>query len=392
MSTQASQPSQRIFTKGYARILAIQMAFGVSYSTFLLLPKFLRTELSASATQIGAMAGTALVVGAVLSPLVGLFAHRFDRRWLLALALLFEGLAAMGFLFVKDIGPYAYALRVIQGTAWVFVFNCTATLVADQVPQAHLGRAVGYLGLAMLTTNALAPAVAEPLAAVYGWHAAFGASGILALLALFIVPSIESAKSPSAAAIPTASGPAPSRLPIHYASLLIGAGLGVLFTFIQPFALEQGAKRVGDFFFGYVAAAFFVRAFLGGVSDRIGHRKVASVAMALYALVTASAALVTPSTLALVGVGLGISHGFIYPSLSAAGLSETPAKDRALFMGWFACAFNVGCAFTSLVLGPVADRFGYPLIFAATGVWMLTGIAPLLGLRARRAATIRPAE
>jgi MFS family permease len=61
-------------------------------------------------------------------------------------------------------------------------------------------------------------------------------------------------------------------------------------------------------------------------------------------------------------------------------------------MGWFACAFNVGCAFTSLVLGPVADRFGYPLIFAATGVWMLTGIAPLLGLRARRAATIRPAE
>lgn len=392
MSTQVSQPSQHIFTIGYLRILAIQMAFGVSYSTFLLLPKFLRTELSASAAQIGAMAGASLIVGAVLSPFVGLFAHRFDRRWLLALALLFEGIAAIGFLFVKEIGPYSYALRLVQGTAWVFVFNCTATLVADQVPNTHLGRAVGYLGLAMLTTNALAPAVAEPVAATYGWHVAFATSGVLSLLALFIVPAIETTRPLLAAVVPSTSGPAPSRLPIHYASLLIGAGLGVLFTFVQPYALEQGAKRVGDFFFGYVAAAFFVRAFLGGVSDRVGHRKVASVAMALYAAVTASAALVTPSTLVFVGAGLGISHGFIYPSLSAAGLSETPARDRALFMGWFACAFNVGCAFSALALGPVADRFGYQVIFAVTGLWMLTGIIPLSNLRGQRAATMRAAE
>src|SRR5690606_18082914 len=156
MSPPPSPQETRIFTAGFMRLLAIQMAFGVSYSAFLLLPKFLRTECSASATEIGWMVGITLVAAAVLSPVVGKVANLIDRRWLLAASLLMQGSAALGFAWVTEIGPLMYALRLVQGVAFVIIFNCTVTLVADQVPAHKLGQAVGYLGLAMLCTNALA--------------------------------------------------------------------------------------------------------------------------------------------------------------------------------------------------------------------------------------------
>jgi len=148
-----------------------------------------------------------------------------------------------------------------------------------------------------------------------------------------------------------------------------------------------GATRVGDFFFGYVVAAVVVRGLFGGVADRVGPSKVAGYSLLLYGVVTMGAAFLTPSTLVLVGVGLGISHGFIYPALSAAGLSEVPSRGRAAFMGWFACAFNAGNALSALTLGPVADQFGYPIIFLVTGALLFAGVVPLLkGNRRRRTA------
>lgn len=378
-----SKAEPPIFTAGYVRLLALQMAFGVSFSAFLLLPKFLKTELGASAAEIGAVTGTSLVGAALLAPVVGFIAHRFDRRWLLALALLLQGAAAFGFLLVKEVGPLAFVLRLIQGTAFVLVFNCTATLVADQVPRRHLARAVGYLGLAMLATNALAPALTEPVALSYGWPTAFVISGTCSLLALVLVARLDVFQP--ALTEEVLSGTPPSQLPIYYASLLVGAGLGCLFTFVQPYALEQGAERVGDFFFGYVASAVVVRVVFGSIPDRFGPRRVAAFAILLYSAVTISAAFVTPATLIPLGALLGISHGFIYPALSAAGLAAAAPGGRSVFMGWFGCAFNLGCAFSSLTMGPLADLYGYPAIFVATGLWVLTG-APVLFSQGRARA------
>lgn len=383
-------PNHRVLNASTARVFAVQMAFGISYSSFLLLPKFLSERLAASASEIGAMAGSSLVAAAVLSPFVGWFAPRFDRRMLLALSLFLEGMAAIGFVFVTHVGPYAYALRLLQGIAFVLVFNCTATLIADQIPKHLLARAVGYLGLSMLATNAIAPVVIEPLAATHGWEVAFALSGGLSLVSLLVIPGLRSVE-PGADSVLDPSVPPPSLLSIYYGSFLVGAGIGVLFTFVQPHALAQGAERVGDFFLGYVATAVIVRAIFGGIPDRHGPMRVACYSLVLYALVTAGAALSTPSTLFVLGALLGVSHGFIYPSLTAAGLANVKSSFRPVFMGWFACAFNGGCALSSFALGPVADHYGFSTVFVATGLLLLTGVPLLATARPRRhAATAAP--
>ena len=379
--------NERILTAGFVRILIVQMAFGVSYSAFLLLPKYLRTELSASATEIGFMAGTCLVGAALFSPIIGALAGRFDRRWLLAACLVMEGASAILFTQVTEVGPFAYTLRLMQGIAFVILFNCTATLVADHVPQARLGQAVGYLGLSMMCTNALAPALTEPLAGRFGWKIAFGVPGGVALLALFVLRKLDGSREASRGQNQMSGAPQGLGA-VYYGSFLIGAGLGTLFTFVQPHVIAQGAIDVGQFFFGYVGAAILARGFFGSVPDRLGPNRVAAASLFLYSLTTIGAAYVTPNTLPILGFFLGISHGFIYPALCARGFSLTPPNMRSFFMGWFAFAFNVGFAISVLLLGPLADRYGFGPIFIGNGVLVATGVLPLIFVRKERAAVV----
>lgn len=365
------------YPPAYLRILAVQMAFGLSYSAFLLLPKYLRLELGANAQDIGAVAGAAVVAAAVLAPFIGLSARWVSRRLLVGCALILAGLAGATFTLVPGLGPLMYLIRVLQGVAWIIVFQCTATMVADLVPKERLSQAIGFLGVAMLATNALAPAVVEPIADRFGWGIAFGVPGLLSLLCVLLVPGLPGPVATEPAPKSRSSFARPTVLPVHYGSLLMGCGIGVMFTFTQPYALSLGATRVGDFFFGYVAMAMFVRLGLSNLADRVGPARVATFSMILYAVVVGSAAWLEPHLLVLAGLGLGACHGLMYPALMATGMADLRPEERPVFMGWTSLAFNGGSAATVLCLGPVADRYGYPVIFWTVGALIATGILPL---------------
>lgn len=369
--------SSRLSSPAYLRLLAIQLSFGLSYSAFLLLPKYLKVEFSASAEDIGWVSGTAVIAAAVLAPFIGVSAQWVSQRWLIASSLLLAGISGVTFVLAGGIGPWLYVLRVLQGVAWIIVFNCTATMAADLVPKERLSEAIGYLGVSMLVTNALAPAVVEPVAIHFGWALAFGAPAVCSLCAIVLVAKLPAGVSAREPREQERSSLRPSVLPIHYASLLMGAGIGVMFTFTQPFALSLGASRVGDFFFGYVAAALFVRVALTRVTDRVGPARVATAAMVLYAIVVSGTAYLRPELLVVIGLGLGTCHGLLYPALMATGLADLSKGERSMFMGWTSFAFNGGFAVTVLGLGPVADRLGYPILFWTVGALLSTGILPL---------------
>jgi predicted MFS family arabinose efflux permease len=362
-------------------LLTVQMLFGLSYSTFLLLPKFLRLELHATATQIGRVSGAATIVAAVVAPFIGALTRRLSRKGVLALALGAESLSALGFCWVDEVTPIMFVLRAFQGAAWVLLFNVTATWAADLVPEHKMAKAIGYIGSAMLITNAVAPGVAEPLAMRFGYKPTFALASLLVGVAMFPLWRL---RDPLVTAVPVSreqetTSPllAPRVLAVNYGSLLLGAGIGSMFTYIQPYAIELGARVVGVFFFGYVGAAIFVRTVLADLSDRAGPAKVAVASLVLYALTVGSSAFLQAEWLVVYGVGLGVSHGLAYPSLTAAGFSAVGKLLRTKFMSWYTAAFNLGFALTVLTLGPIVDAWGYPVLFVSVGLLIGTGAAAL---------------
>ena len=201
---------RRVITRNFAAVVITQMVFGYAISTFLLLPKFLATELHGTASQIGHVGAVPGLTAALIVPFVGSALDHFGRRPLMRAGAALGALCAMLWLFVDAIGPAVYGLQVLSGVAFMFAFSGASTLVADSAPPQKLGQAIGLFGAANISMNALAPAIAEPLAARYGWHSAFLLAMCVFLVAL--VASLAVREPDRSHLLPAADGglPCPS--------------------------------------------------------------------------------------------------------------------------------------------------------------------------------------
>jgi MFS family permease len=384
-AVESSQPpsAERLLSRQFVLLLALLVAFGFSFSLFFLLPKYLTLEHQAGARSIGWVTAAAMVSGMLCVPLVAAWIDRFPRRPFVVVSALVMGLASAGFALVDAVGTTMVVLRLIQGVAFTAVFNTVATQVTDLSPPRRLGQALGLFGVAMLSTNAVAPMIAEPLADRAGWTPVFLLSGISAAvaagLALFIREQPEVAPVSRRVTRPLASK---RYLGVLAIGAVVGAALGTMFTFTQPFALEQGMSKVSGFFLGYTAAALIMRLGFGTVADRFGRQRVSASALLLYGAVVAATAGLRPGTLELIGALFGVAHGIFYPAITALAVEGIPRTQRGTVLTYFNGAFNTGVGVSVAALGLVAEAYGYPIVFVAVGVLTLVSAIGLFRLPA----------
>jgi len=389
-SAESSEPP--LFTRDFALVLATQLAFGFSFSSFFLLPKFVVTKLHASPSQVGYVGAFAVVAAVAVSPLCGKLIDSGGRRPLLFTGCLLMGLAALAFLGVHEIGTYIYAARALQGIAYSLYFVAGTTLVADLAAPSRLSQALGWFGAGGLVMNAVATLVAEWIAHSFGWNAVFYAAGFSgvagSLLALWITEPPRVTRTVAQLSSPEIA-PAASRLSILWAAAAGGAAFSVLFTFTQPLALSLGDTNISPLFTGYTLAALLVRLGFGNLADRFGRARVSGGALALYSLVVAVTAGLSRGWLGVLGLGFGLAHGAFYPSLNALALEQVPREKRGMIGAHFNAAFNAGGLLVTFCFGQIAQHYGYRVVFLAVACLSATGCFMLLG-QARKPVFARP--
>ncbi len=371
----------------FALLLGSVLLFGLSHSAYFLLPKFLATELGADATAIGAVSASSWFVVVALAPLVGVGVDRYGRRRIAMFGAGVMALACAGFLRVDAIGPLLYGLRLLHGVAFACFFVATSTLAADLAPPERMGQALGWFGAMLVSTNALAPALAEWIAVAAGWNAVFALTVACALAAVAGLTRVRD--SHPAGPRPDAQGLfATARRPglpiVLGASALAGVTFGALFTFYQPWALELGYASVSGFLVSYSVAAVGVRTGLGGLADRTGRRRVALASLLLYGLAPFAMLELRAIGLWPIGLALGLAHGLFYPTLNAMAVEGVGDDARGKVMALYNAAFNAGFSGGNLALGIVAEVAGYPIVFALAGAASLLALPLLRSTAARR--------
>lgn len=176
-------------------------ASGSGNWTFTLGTGWLIHSLSHSPFWVGvgmfAQLGPALLV----APLAGVWADRFDRRRLTALALASAAVAsgvltALSVLRVNAVAPVVM-LSLVYGAAGALLNTVGNALLPNLVPREALLNAVALQGVASRGSEFLGPLVASPLLVAYGPGAVFalcaGFNLLAALLALRITASSASA-------------------------------------------------------------------------------------------------------------------------------------------------------------------------------------------------------
>ena len=352
-------------------LLSATAAFGLAFSAYFLLPKFLAVELAADAATIGGISAISMLASVVFMPIVGVQVDRHGRKFFGSLGTVLFMLTSAGFLFVDDVGPLLWVLRIVQGAAFTLFYIALSTIATDISPPERLGQAIGLFGATMISTNALGPALAEWTAAAFGWNTVFGATivfaGLSATLTLLIRERVRSRAHDDATSmlhVLTRSGV--KRILI--VAVLVGVALGALFTFYQPWALALGFEQVSSYLIAFALSAMVVRVGLGGLADRLGRLRVATMSLFLY--IAAPFSLVVLDALGLWATGclLGLAHGLFFPALNAVAVDFARDGERGKAMAAYHGSFNVGFAAGSYVLGYLAIATSYPTIFVVAGL------------------------
>ena len=385
-----------LFTHPFVLLLAAQAVFGFGFSTFLIMPTYLAKALQASPSQIGLVTSIFGISGMIFMPLVGDWADRTRR---LPWAMTGAGIcavASLGFVWVDEIGSLVYLLRLLHGFGNALEFVAAGALTIDLVPTKRLGQGLGFFGVAMLSTNAIAPAMAEAIADRWDWDTAFAVAALAAVLGLLLLSRVEEPEREHSHA-PTTSifKVAFTGRSLWFSTVIALAGVGFasLFTFVQPYALDLGANRVSGFFLGYTATAVGVRIFFGDLGDRIGLARVGMAAIALYGVPIALSADLQLSWLPWIGAIFGLAHGALFPTLNAFIVEPVPKNERAKVLALFMASFNAGWSIGSVILGVIAEVAGYPTVFwTATAAVGAAALLFLSSAEVRRAIAKGPSS
>jgi MFS family permease len=239
--------------------------------------------------------------------------------------------------------------------------------------------------------NAVATLIAERIAQSQGWHAVFysaAAAGLLgAVITLFLREPPTKPKRAATTLLPT-SLPT-SRPVVMLAAVAAGAAFGVMFTFTQPLALSLGDTNMGPLFAGYTVMALGVRVFFGSAADRFGRARVSGLALAFYSLVVAVTAGLSRGWLGVVGLGFGLAHGALYPSLNALALEGVEREQRGMVGALFNAAFNAGVFLVTFCFGQIAQAYGYRVVFLLVACFSVSG-SLLLWAQSRKSLLTRP--
>lgn len=376
-------------TADLGRVLGAASVWGFAFSTFYLLPKFLAQELGAGPAEIGFTVGVFSCATVLATPFAGWVVDRFPRRYAMVAGATLMTIAAAGFLAVRELGWLLDGLRVLQGLSYALVVTAVGTLVADVVPRERLNQALGLSGASMLVMNAVAPAVAEPLAAALGWQVVFALAACAATASTVLAAQVrEHAWRPSSAASGGMWALLAQPIARHYGLVvaLNGATFGAVFTFEPAYALALGRTRVSGFFVAYAVAAIVVRCVFGGIPARVGSYRVARGSLLLYAGVVFALATAGPMTLEPLGALFGLAHGLFYPAVNALAVTAVRPHERGRMIAIFTGAFALGLAGGSTLLGPLAEWGGYPAVFVVVACGTLVALAVLVGSKSLRAA------
>lgn len=369
-------------TPRFVRILVAQAIFSLGWSLYLLLPKYLAVELHADAETVGSLSAMGGLLSLALIPVAARGIDQLGRKLFFAAGCALLCALSLGFMVVREVGPLMYLLSALTGASFLLAYNAGATLATDEIPPAKLAQAIGIFGASNMGMNAVSTVVGEKLAAAWGWNAVFTLGAVTSVAAAAISLGTAEPSRRKGAATRDLPGPAAARVwPPLASSALLGIAFAAMFVFSQPYALALGAREVSEFFVGFTLAALTMRAFFGHLGDRFGRVRVSIAGIAVYAAAVASMMLLRPALLILHGAAFGLAHGVVYPTLNAVVMERMGLSRRGRAMSLYTGAFNVGSTVAGFGWGTLAQRSGYPAVYAASALLCVVAALCLVEVR-----------
>ena len=330
-----------------------------------------------------ALAGQLITIAAAMmafgAPLLAGWVAGFDRRRLLALALLWYGAGHALSALMPSYAALWPVRAITMLAAAVFTPQAAAAIGFMAAPQER-GRAITFIFLGWSVASVLGLPMSAWLGETFGWAMAFHAVAALALIAAvwvyFVMPD---GVRPAALSLRAWKDVLtnPVLMAMVVVTALFGAGQFTLFSYFTPYyklRLGANAEQITLLLMWFGAFGLVGNVVLTRVVDRVGPNVAVTVAMGLIA-----------ASLALWPLGVGlISMGLVLVPWALGCFSSNSAQQARLgqaapalapaLMALNTSAIYVGQAAGAASGGWLINRSGYALLNWAGLAWLAAAI------------------
>lgn len=302
-----------------------------------------------------------------------------------------------GFLYpvLTSIAGFLF-LRLIHGFSTGFKPTATAAYVADLVPQAKWGEAMGIHGICFSTGLAIGPAIGSTITAHFTINILFYCSSLFALLSIVILANMKET-------LPNKQRFKTSHLKIKKEDIIewqvIPAALivflsyvsyGVILTVISDWSEHLGTGNKGLFFMVFTLSSLLIRFVAGKVSDRYGRTTILKTSLAILMVSLFGIGFANSSFLLMCASAVyGVATGMLSPTVTAWTIDLSKPGQRGKAVATMYIFLEVGIGAGALLAGSIfiSDTSTIPLLFYISAgitliawlyLWLIYKPKPLL--------------
>lgn len=368
-----------LFTPSFLLAAAATLMLSLAGFSFVHFPGFVKA-LGAGEAEIGRIVA-AQAVGAIIAwPFVGRAMDAHGRRVvILGGCVLFIIVIAL-YLAIDALGPFVYAVRLLDGIVHTMWYTALFTYGADLVPAERRTEGLAIFGVSGLVPIALGAQFGDVILAYAHYRELFlGALGFAALGLLLCLPLRDVPQVHGEGGAPSrglfAAAAQPNLRPVWYAAAVFFVSLGALFAFLKTFVSTYAIGSVGGFFTAYALTAVLLRVLLGWLPDRLGPRRMLGIAMGFYAIGFIVLALAqVPLHVLGAGVLCGAGHGYTYPVLFSLVVQRAKLRERGSAMAFYTAVDWLGLLLAGPVFGVVIELAGYSVAFVVLALLLFAGV------------------
>ncbi len=361
---------EKIFTSQFMLLCMSSFLFFISFNIILPeLPDYL-TSMGGEAYK-GLIIGIFTVTAGVSRPFSGNLTDKWGRIPVMMIGASVCAICGLFYPFVQGVGLFL-VLRFFHGFSTGFKPTGTAAYIADIVPNARRGEAMGIYGFVTSTGMAFGPYLGSVIAKHYSINTLFYLSSCFALLSVLILYSMKETLplekrqgfSLSLFKIKRKDIFHNDIWPVAVVVFLTSFGFGTVITLSPDLSKIVGLENKGLYFLIFTLSSLFTRVVGGKISDKKGRVNVLIVG-SLFMVLALALTSITSHYLFFVfgGISFGMAWGLISPSYQAwtIDLCSDETRGRAVATMYIAleAGIGLGAVLPMFLYNNVPGRIGY---------------------------------
>lgn len=360
-------------------ILACLANFLMSFSFYLLmptLPLYLTKVLNLPESNVGVVLSSYTLAMLLARPFSGFLVDNFNRKLLFMISLSMFSFFYGGYLLAGTVFTFMI-LRFIHGATWGITSVSGNTIAIDIIPSSRRAQGIGFYGLNMNLSMAIAPWVGLQIYNSVGYTALILSCLLAGYSALAIVSFMKVRPRPKveSSAISLDRFILVRALPITVNLMLCSISYGMIISYGALYAEEIHIKHTGLLFLFMAVGIGMSRVISGRYVDKGYMHQIAISSIVLLACTLFMFSLVhNVYAFCIASLFIGIGFGSMVPAFQTLFVNMAHNNQRGTANSTYLTSFDLGIGFGMLLGGVISDGHNLNAAYIVGGTLCLISV------------------